>query len=1114
MASENQITPLAAKRQMSFLATFEKKFQGFRREMERLRRASSTGKAFGGRWPTEGLERTARSLVGAGAVYGLPAITDWARNFLTRLDTIRASQDPPSDDDLSWLGERIGELEQLKDDAEGAAKLVLAQDGSLPPGPPPAAKASTEPRDSKPFIAPKATTDPPAGHVDEEEPQPPMVKVSPAAATREENARAEPASTPAIPPSPPEPEEDQADPDGPAPSRPTMELAAYRAKVSSELRSLVLLAVKDSAIAGKLQYVLKGAGFEVKKALSLEDLSFEATQESPELVVIDLDEAAPGGPAALTALTRDPLTDFIPVLKIATISEGDSTTAIPKPVDGERLVAEARRLVSPDVHSARITMGLRDPNLKELLSFVNDELRTGVLDSALGEHRDDRFRIAGEGHLMAAIWGLVAHIRKAAAQGSRGDIRFLPATSGQMGVMALAEAEEVLDSSGYADIDDAGIVSLDGLRVVIADDDPEIRVVFDRVLSGAGMKVRTASDGLEALEAIRENPPDLIITDILMPGIDGWELCNRLRRDYGLRHLPVILLSWKEDFLERLRGLNVDADGFMLKEVDKKQILARAARVMKPRFVLQRQLGIHGDVTGRIERVGVMTILLAAVVQRTDCRVTFRESWNYFEADIRDGELVAVTRTGTDGSFSSGPPALERLLGTDSGRFAIIEAADTPRRQFKDGTAAAIQSACRRLNNMVAQVTDGALLDIAKVELDEDVLELYGQIMPPKLRGPLDRLIAGESPREIILSHETSPDALETLLLDLVRVGAISNIQAPPPDLTRAPIARDSARWKALGDGELAPAEEDGAPIKRKSSIPPKPPLRSEAMPLDDEEMREASTSSAPPRSSSLYPGDSSLPPEPLASPRGLVSRGWQVFAFIVLLALALSVYFNVTLWEGRDQGAAGEDAAKTTEERREETEIRQLFRPDREAPAKVREDAPSALEVAAEEADAPDEEAKAEEQEQDEEEEEVEQDGPSAEDEARWARNRRKRREREGLEKNPYAEVEKREKPEKKTPEPASAEDNPYAKDEQEKKPEKKAARRSGGTLVVKAPEDAAGPVRVKVDGKNRGTAPVSVDLSAGLHEVTFTIGDKRTMRMVSIKDGADKTITAKMPN
>jgi hypothetical protein len=473
-----------------------------------------------------------------------------------------------------------------------------------------------------------------------------------------------------------------------------------------------------------------------------------------------------------------------------------------------------------------------------------------------------------------------------------------------------------------------------------------------------------------------------------------------------------------------------------------------------------------------------------------------RETWNYFEADIRDGELVAVTCTATDGYFSTGHDALERLIAVGSGRFSVTEAKDTPKRQFEEGTTAAIARACERLNRSVAQVIDGALLSIAQVELDEEILDLYSQVMPPKLRLPLELLRGGDSPREIILAGTASPDALETLLLDLIRVGAVINIMAPPPDLSRTPVSRDSARWRALGEGELT--AEDDEPGDRPIVVESTRSARTTPMPRAAP--REERPSPRPARRASTP----ALPPLAPERDERLVSRSWQVLALIALVALGLSLYLTFRMW----QQVPTEAPQVALEPAPEPEPVETVPPPEPEPEPEPGPPAPPAVESPAP-APTPPEPATAPE-----------------ETVPEWKKKKKKKKGWAGDEPQP---------PTAETAPPAVAEDSPYGGPTEVKKkveeikktieetkkkqpPEEKPApapqpAAEKGKLVISAPASAPGPIKVAVDGKPRGTAPLQVELKPGLHEVTFSVGGKRSLRMVSIKAGKTKSITAKVP-
>src|SRR5690606_24044328 len=125
--------------------------------------------------------------------------------------------------------------------------------------------------------------------------------------------------------------------------------------------------------------------------------------------------------------------------------------------------------------------------------------------------------------------------------------------------------------------------SLERCTILVADDDPSITWFLAGVFKAAGATVVEARDGARALELAKHRAPDLVVTDVLMPRLDGFSLCRALKRDVVLRDVPVVLLSWKEDLLQRVRELGADADGYLRKEANAGIIVQRVRELLKRR---------------------------------------------------------------------------------------------------------------------------------------------------------------------------------------------------------------------------------------------------------------------------------------------------------------------------------------------------------------------------------------------------------------------------------------------------------------------------------------------------------------------------------------------------
>ncbi len=117
--------------------------------------------------------------------------------------------------------------------------------------------------------------------------------------------------------------------------------------------------------------------------------------------------------------------------------------------------------------------------------------------------------------------------------------------------------------------------------VLVADDDEDIRVYLDVVLGLAGFDVVTAADGHEALVAAREVGPDLVVLDVMMPRMGGFEALQRLREDARTSHLPVMLLTARTQREDTVEGLEAGADDYVTKPFDAEVLLARIRATLR-----------------------------------------------------------------------------------------------------------------------------------------------------------------------------------------------------------------------------------------------------------------------------------------------------------------------------------------------------------------------------------------------------------------------------------------------------------------------------------------------------------------------------------------------------
>ena len=118
-------------------------------------------------------------------------------------------------------------------------------------------------------------------------------------------------------------------------------------------------------------------------------------------------------------------------------------------------------------------------------------------------------------------------------------------------------------------------------RVLVADDTDSVRALFQKLLTADGHEVISVEDGIEALDAIQRHRPDVILLDVGMPGLDGIEVCRRLKSDPETRLTPVVLVTGLSDLSDRIKGIEAGADDFLSKPVHPHELRARVVSLSR-----------------------------------------------------------------------------------------------------------------------------------------------------------------------------------------------------------------------------------------------------------------------------------------------------------------------------------------------------------------------------------------------------------------------------------------------------------------------------------------------------------------------------------------------------
>jgi CheY-like chemotaxis protein len=238
------------------------------------------------------------------------------------------------------------------------------------------------------------------------------------------------------------------------------------------------------------------------------------------------------------------------------------------------------------------------------------------------------------------------------------------------------------------------------IRVLVVDDNPLVRTLVVDGLAGLG-EIIAAADGADALLKAIDDPPDLIITDYRMPGLDGRQLFDKLRAREQTRHIPFVFLASRGDIDEKLRPLVDGVEDFVPKPFFIKDLAGRTKKVVDRLLLekLQKKAARPGVIEGRLEEMGIPDLMQSLEMGQKSCRLTVRRGADHCEMFFANGQIKHARRGDVEGEDAVYP-----VVQWTEGEFEIDFTGASDQTTITRGTTGLLMEAMRLMDEANSHV--------------------------------------------------------------------------------------------------------------------------------------------------------------------------------------------------------------------------------------------------------------------------------------------------------------------------------------------------------------------------------------------------------------------------
>jgi len=266
-------------------------------------------------------------------------------------------------------------------------------------------------------------------------------------------------------------------------------------------------------------------------------------------------------------------------------------------------------------------------------------------------------------------------------------------------------------------------------HILVVDDDPKSLQVLEISLKKAGFLVTTAQNGLDALEKVQTSTPELIISDVKMPRMNGYQFCKRVKDDPNLKAIPFIFLSSQRSLEDKMKGLELGVDDYLTKPIYIKELLMRVHLLLQKKEKESiEQVGAQQKFAGDLADMGVVDLLQTLEIGRKTGVLYLstpdgRSGLLYFQ----DGKIIDALQGAVKGER-----AVYRMLAWADGNFRIDFKPINREAKIENSTQALIMEGMRRLDEWERLAEQLPPLDSVLIIDASELMQQYPEKFPQK----------------------------------------------------------------------------------------------------------------------------------------------------------------------------------------------------------------------------------------------------------------------------------------------------------------------------------------------------------------------------------------------